>query len=36
MVEAKVYLENLEKDIATLKGYLSNLETLKNVDELTV
>jgi hypothetical protein len=36
MVEAKVYLENLEKDIATLKEYLGNLDTLKNVDELTV
>lgn len=36
MVEARVYLENLEKDIVTLKEYLSRLDTLKNVDEITV
>jgi hypothetical protein len=36
MVEARVYLENLEADIVTLKEYLSGLETLKDVDNLTV
>lgn len=36
MVEARVYLENLEADIVTLKEYLSGLDTLKDVDSLTV
>ena len=36
MTEARVYLENLEADIVSLKDYLTGLESLKDVDNLTV